>query len=151
MRPLRPNPRWSTERLAELEQLWLEGLTASQCARRLGESRNAIIGARYRNFPYLARTKKTKPALDQGREQAASKRLPGRHKPANLPAPAPLPAQLPASHGSVLLADLRSHHCRYPFGTPKVEVVRYCGAHKIAGSSYCASHHTTCYLPAHIR
>ena len=41
---------WTDERIAELKTLWAEGLSASQIARRLGDTtRNAVIGIVHRH------------------------------------------------------------------------------------------------------
>lgn len=37
-------PLWPDDRVAKLRQLWGAGLTATECAKRLGISRNAVIG-----------------------------------------------------------------------------------------------------------
>jgi GcrA cell cycle regulator len=40
---------WNEERTAQLTKMWLEGMSASQCARQLGGvSRNAVIGKVHR-------------------------------------------------------------------------------------------------------
>lgn len=39
---------------------------------------------------------------------------------------------------SVALMDLQNHHCRWPYG--QGEAIRFCGARKDEGSSYCQTH-----------
>ena len=39
---------WTPERIAEVERLWNEGLTTSEIGRRLGISKNAVVGKVHR-------------------------------------------------------------------------------------------------------
>ncbi|MCL2452083.1 MAG: GcrA family cell cycle regulator [Alphaproteobacteria bacterium] len=58
------------------------------------------------------------------------------------------PSIVPADRGPVPLLSLRAHHCRAPMGDIMGEMERgpdglplFCGARRIAGSSYCEAHH----------
>ena len=39
-----PNHEWTTERVEELTKLWATGLSASEIGRRLGITKNAVVG-----------------------------------------------------------------------------------------------------------
>ncbi len=39
---------WTPERIAEVERLWNEGLTTSEIGRRIGVSKNAVVGKVHR-------------------------------------------------------------------------------------------------------
>jgi len=39
-----PNHEWTAERVKELTRLWATGLSASEIGRRLGITKNAVVG-----------------------------------------------------------------------------------------------------------
>ena len=39
---------WTDARIAELKELWFEGFSASECGKKLGVSRNSVIGKIHR-------------------------------------------------------------------------------------------------------
>ena len=39
-----PNHQWTAERVEELTKLWATGLSASEIGRRLGITKNAVVG-----------------------------------------------------------------------------------------------------------
>lgn len=43
-----PTPTWSPERIAALKELWYEGVTAAEIGRRLGVTKNAVLGKVHR-------------------------------------------------------------------------------------------------------
>ena len=42
---------WSPEQISELTRLWGEGLTTSEIGKRLGISKNAVVGKAHRLHP----------------------------------------------------------------------------------------------------
>lgn len=145
---------WTEDRVAILKKCWGDGLSASQCAARLGGvSRNAVIGKVHRlDLPGRATTSK----MASGRR---ARRLPG-HSPirpkavrqrfAFAPATAaftitappprivtPPPEAPPALR--VALLDLGEYHCRWPIGEPQDADFHFCGRHR-RGGPYCDHH-----------
>lgn len=139
---------WSEERVATLERLWKDGLSASQIAANLGGvTRNAVIGKVHR----LGLTGRAAPHVpgagrpDQRRERRG--RLPSRPPPARrLDArPAIEAAPLPQT-GLATVVSVRRDECRWPLGEPKDPGFCLCGRPRERGA-YCAAHGAVAYRP----
>ena len=140
---------WSQERIDTLRQLWLEGLSASQISKRLGNvTRNAVIGKVHRMGLYgrtYARTirLKAKPAREQP---------PTRVQPAKVPkmifATEPLPDPRTPIAGAKLVSilEITDNECKYPHGDGPFQ---FCGCPAVPGLSYCASHARIAFRPVH--
>jgi GcrA cell cycle regulator len=133
---------WTPDRVARLEALWSEGLSAAQVAQTLGGvTRNAVIGKLHR----LGRAGRTAASVPPTRTRLAIRRP--RRRP--LPAPArPCPPivverAIPPAEGPALipsLAALTGRHCKWPLGDPKADDFGFCG--RPAGEGpYCRDHH----------
>jgi GcrA cell cycle regulator len=46
--PAPPEPTWTAERIEQLTRLWEEGVTTAEIGRRIGVSKNAVIGKVHR-------------------------------------------------------------------------------------------------------
>lgn len=105
------------ELVQELSALWLDGLSASQIARKLGRglTRNAIIGKVYRLGLENPTMKTNTPRSPRERK------LP---KCAPLPIPVPPPPEAPPSL-NLDIEQLTAATCRYPLGTEAP--YSYCG------------------------
>lgn len=149
---------WTDDRVALLSKLWVEEhRTASQCARELGVTRNAVIGKVHR-LQFEKRVdvsaKKLKGpgrfvGLVRGARKArGAKRVPP--KPATIKRPPPevfapaddavplaawdaLPGTVP-----VTLEALGRTGCRWPIGEDAPFL--FCGCATADGSSYCPTH-----------
>jgi GcrA cell cycle regulator len=131
---------WSDDRVTTLSKLWLEGLSASQIAKRLGGiTRNAVIGKVHR----LGLS--GRPAPGAPARTARTTILRARKAPR--PAPAPRPPR-PAivviaapPEGPGLVHDMRhlgAHACKWPIGDPKDDSFSFCG--RPAEGRYCGTH-----------
>jgi GcrA cell cycle regulator len=142
---------WNEERTAALTKMWLEGMSASQCAHQLGGvSRNAVIGKVHRlgldsrQAPSRPRSLGGRPA---GSSRAAtavvqahrSATTPPASKAAPRPAPIAPPANLELKPTSSLLS-LSGHACRWPIGDPGTSDFGFCGRERHGAGSYCADH-----------
>jgi GcrA cell cycle regulator len=129
---------WTDEAIARLMALWGVGFSASECGKRLGVSRNAVIGkvhrlglsGKYRR-PREGRRRMTKPRIRENK----------RPLPPPTPYQAPPPAEEPR-RGSFDLLDLKLGQCRYPHGD---RPFRFCGAPVVDGYPYCREHAELCY------
>jgi len=128
---------WSEDRVTTLSKLWLEGLSASQIAKRLGGvTRNAVIGKVHR----LGLSGRSAPAGTPRTTILRARKAPRR-------APAPRP-QRPAivviaapPEGPGLVHDMRqlgAHACKWPIGDPKEDSFSFCG--RPAEGRYCTAH-----------
>jgi GcrA cell cycle regulator len=145
---------WNDEAIARLMALWGVGFSASECGKRLGVSRNAVIGkihrlglsGKYRRPRERAR-RMTKPKRD-----AASKRrdlldVKTPQKSVTSPERCDAPFRKrdlseEPRRGSFDLLDLKLGQCRYPHGE---RPFRFCGAPVVDGYPYCLEHVELCY------
>lgn len=158
---------WTEERVEVLKKLWIEGLSASQIALRLGGvTRNAVIGKVHRlglsgrgktsstaNRPRPARntshTNRTPRQTGGTVGNAALKMSPDANPE---PAPAPRPARfeelvIPISERANIM-DLTEHTCRWPIGDPTDKQFHFCGKKSDEGVPYCSYHRRIAYQPA---
>jgi GcrA cell cycle regulator len=167
-------PAWPELATTRLKALWAEGLTGTECASQLSKefgyafSRNAVIGKVHRmGWRGIA------PAHKQGKAWRASGDRPKRpRKPLQPMVKVQRPARLTASLFGIVhttraldqapgaealapdsiplsqrrcLFELRESHCRFPFGDPKGADFFFCGAAKLEGLPYCATHACSAY------
>jgi GcrA cell cycle regulator len=143
---------WTEERIEALRALWMQGLTASQIAERLGGvSRNAVIGKAHR-LGLSARPSpiKREPGAKPVPMPRPARVAPPQHhaEPAPMPAapPAPQPQLSAKAPGAAPAGG--SKGCMWPIGDPKQAGFHFCGAPSEAGRPYC-THQTP--PPNHIR
>ena len=114
---------WTEERTELLKGLWLQGLTASQIAARMGGiTRNAVIGKAHR----MGLSSRPSPI-----KQAVT--------PPPLVAKPRSPAAKPAAHAG------GGRACSWPVGDPKEPDFHFCGAGIEPGRPYCAHHCAQAY------
>jgi GcrA cell cycle regulator len=147
---------WSQEKFELLVDLWVKkGLTASQCARELGTTRNSVLskvhrsGIAERTVPRRSGTtyrRKKRPAELGGTQPNGS--IPGKHsssftvkrvelKVDGLP-PEPVsdvPLQLRKK-----TADIQDDQCRWIYGDTGTRDYHYCHHKQVPGIPYCESH-----------
>lgn len=164
---------WNEETIARLRGLWSEGLSTAEIGRRMGISKNAVVGKAHRlNLP-------PRPSPIR-RDGATAGNVPPRTAPprrttgptlpplpavlsqvAAAPAPAPTraapatvqPAARPAMSASrpvaVRPAPFRSNRmtsCCWPIGEPGTKSFHFCDADAMTGKPYCATHAQQAYV-----
>ncbi len=153
-------PEWTPERIKMLTDLWNEGLATGEIGRRLGFTKNAVIGKAHR----LGLAKRQSPIQRDGTANGAAKK-PAREaaarkapaaKPAaqaapaeakaSPPAPAAPRAKRPAAAESVTLDRLAHGMCCWPIGEPGTPEFRFCGEDAVPGKPYCAHHCEVAYV-----
>lgn len=117
---------WTDERIEELKVLWAEGLTTGEIGKRLGVSKNAVVGKAHR---------------------LGLKGRPSPIKKAKQPRPAAATAKEPEPKMKTLV-DLSANTCRWPIGDPREPGFHFCGAPAIPGKPYCAEHAAVAYVGA---
>lgn len=136
---------WSEDEDTTLKGYWLDGIPASEIARKMGRpSRNSIIGRAHRiGLP--------------GRSDAsrASRKPTVKRELYTRPKRKPKPAIVNKATGEppslrLTIDDLRSNTCRYIAGQPD-EHATYCGHRTRPASSYCPQHHSLCWTPVQAR
>lgn len=138
--------RWTDENVETLKRLW-PVYKASQIAVFMGApSRNAICGKASRLK--LVKPERVKSMSASARSHRRRKFAPASAKPSAPTGPPQFPKAKPprpvipaGPHrpGTIRLADLREHHCRWIDGET-FPLAMFCGETKIEGSSYCAAH-----------
>ena len=164
---------WTVDMVEQLKQMWAQGLTTGEIGKRLGVSKNSIVGKVHR----LGLSGRPSPIKkkDEGKEKAAApaKSAQTASKPAQKVKPAAAPAiaakedkaapqheikkpqvcgvpQSPRPHreGKASLTDLDNHTCRWPIGDPKDENFHFCGRKVKLGQTYCEEHANIAYVKA---
>lgn len=155
---------WPDERVEILKKLWLDGLSASQIATRLGDNitRNAVIGKVHR-LGLSGRgspTRASRPRVKRPRQPSAPKQMPmsgnAALKPkiasasALQPEPAPEPIRLVdmPEGGRIGILQLTEKTCRWPLGDPGSEEFCFCGHEPQTGTPYCDYHASLAYQPS---
>lgn len=154
---------WTDERVANLKVWWLEGKSASECARLLAPdcTRNMVISKVHRlkksdkSFERHAAPDPCAHAKNRShtlrRLSAARTRSRPPPKPVKAAAltfglhhsPVPVaPTFVPERDevGLVSVRDADRHHCRWPIGDPQTDSFRLCGRDKAEVGSYCEAH-----------
>jgi GcrA cell cycle regulator len=148
---------WTPERVEQLRNFVVTGLTCSEIAAEIGVTRNAVIGKIHRL------------GLSPGRPAATPARScpPRARRPRLSPQRAFLRlmfAQAPCLEGTVAqpapidsaqrcsLLELASGKCRWPLSDPGAADFAFCGSEALAGFSYCGGHARMAYrVPARRR
>jgi GcrA cell cycle regulator len=150
---------WTEETIARLRELWAEGLSTAEIGRRMGISKNAVVGKAHR----LNLTARPSPIRRDGEGSAHRPALPRRATGPTLPplanttpaVPAPAasqPAQpraepaKPAPVRALPAYTPRAQTCCWPLGEPGTRSFRFCDATAIPGKPYCTEHAAIAYV-----
>jgi GcrA cell cycle regulator len=150
---------WNTDTIARLRSLWAEGLSTAEIGRRMGVSKNAVIGKSHRlDLPArpspIRRDGARKPPAPrrlpcpnltelQNRPVSASTPLPVRTVPGDIhpdPAEAAPPTQIVRETMPVSTAILGTQPCCWPIGELGTRGFRFCEVPNEAGKPYCPEH-----------
>ena len=125
---------WTEKMVEDLKIMWKQGLTTGEIGKRLGVSKNSIVGKVHR----LQLDARPSPIKKKDEEE----------KPAAAPQPvAEKPAVVRKNiAGDVKLTDLDNHTCRWPIGDPKDENFHFCGKKVRIGQTYCEEHAALAYV-----
>jgi GcrA cell cycle regulator len=124
---------WTSDRIKTLMALWAEGISTLEIGRRLGVTKNSVVGKVHR----LGLPKRQSPI-------SSSPRTPRVTKPT-----APIrirPQTVPISANMVKMEKLTIGMCKWPEGEPGHEDFRFCGQPAIEGKPYCAGHCARAYV-----
>ena len=156
---------WTSENIARLKQLWAEGLSTAEIGRRMGVSKNAIVGKAHRLLlesrpSPIRRDVGDRPARIPQPRRVVGPTLPSLAAPppridnapldasptlADLsPAPRPAPTLVPSRP---FAAERRRHHaCCWPIGEPGTREFHFCDADSLPGKPYCEAHAALAYV-----
>lgn len=145
---------WTDAKIMALRQLWNEGLSTAEIGRRLGVSKNAVIGKAHRlDLPDRpspikpGATPRPKPPRKRCNVPKLADIMPLRPQPAvTMSQPIePCPGR-PALRNEQRKAV---HSCVWPIGTPGKPGFRFCERQAVYGKPYCAEHCKRAYVPPH--
>lgn len=137
---------WTDESVEKLRQLWAQGLTANEIAKKLGVTKNAIVGKVHR----LCLTARPSPIKVKDSEQELPLEQPVEEVKAVDPQPvveSPKPRKT-EELTNIKLVDLDSHTCRWPIGDPRDDDFCFCGKKVRSGQTYCDEHSMQAYVKA---
>ncbi len=143
---------WTTETIARLHALWLEGHATAEIGRRMQVSKNAVVGKAHRlglpPRPSPIRRDGSDPPRRPATPQVRGPGLPTLPSvPESRPAPAPAPRPLPAPLAAVAAPRLpASQPCCWPIGEPGKPGFRFCDAAAEPRKPYCAEHAGQAYV-----
>jgi len=152
---------WNDTIIAELRGLWSAGLSTAEIGRRLGVSKNAVVGKAHR----LDLSPRPSPIRRQERDPSAPPPAPRAVGPTLAPlpcrpAPAPMalpqaaavapaikPPQPPPRRLAAVAPPLtRVSSCCWPIGEPGKPSFHFCDAPAMQGKPYCAEHAQLAYV-----
>jgi len=135
---------WTPERTTQLKALWIDGLSCSQIAAKIGRiTRNAVIGKVHRLE--LDRRRQNNPFKKSGEHQRERARLNNERRRLRRAEAGPAPRAwerkiicTEVDPRNIDMMDLEPNDCRWPEGEGPYT---FCGAPKFNGFSYCAGHY----------
>ncbi|MBV9756761.1 MAG: GcrA cell cycle regulator [Alphaproteobacteria bacterium] len=156
---------WSDEMIARLRGLWDEGHSTAEIGRRMGVSKNAIIGKAHR-LALPGRPSPIRPEREPGanprRRRSAPRRMSGPTLPALAALQTPLPAALVApaaapagerrppaprpTYAAFARIGGRQLPCCWPIGEPGTPSFRFCDDVALPGKPYCDTHAQLAYV-----
>jgi GcrA cell cycle regulator len=151
---------WTAEAIERLKALWAEGHSTAEIGRRMGISKNAVVGKAHRlNLP--ARPSPIR--RDAAPRPAPAPRAPRPVPAARMVSPPPMLRAAPAAPQAaappvpavpVVRAfpapaarpRLGARTCCWPIGEPGTSGFRFCGGDPMAGKPYCTEHAALAYV-----
>lgn len=131
---------WTQDRTERLKRLWLNGLSASQLARKLGGvSRSAVLGKLHR-LGLTGRGGAPRPLV---RKVASGPTTTRKAAPTQSRAAARVAVSKPSPAEPGLVRDLAAlgpGDCRWPIGDPASPDFSFCGRPTLRSEPYCPGH-----------
>jgi GcrA cell cycle regulator len=159
MRSMSAEFEWTDDRIRELRQLWSEGHSTAEIGRRMGVSKNAVVGKAHRlDLPARRspiRIGGSPRALRAPRRQPVPRLADTQPLPCLCGADIPMPVERiaptvkPARHAASAPRRSGSHPCCWPIGEPGTPAFRFCDDPAQSGGSYCDEHARLAYRPRH--
>ena len=141
---------WNDETIARLRMLWDEGHSTAEIGRRLGVTKNAVVGKSHR----LMLSPRPSPIRRGGEGQTPRRLQPKRMTGPTLPSLAQPVAAVPVRVAArpALRAvftprpSVRVAACCWPIGEPGTASFRFCDDGAMHGKPYCAEHAALAYV-----
>ncbi|MBL6454891.1 GcrA cell cycle regulator [Belnapia sp. T6] len=134
---------WTAEAIDQLRAYWAEGHSTAEIGRRMGISKNAVVGKAHR-LNLDARPSPIRREAEAAERPAAPRRI---------ASPREVAPRRPEQPSAVVRpfprASLRS--CCWPLGEPGTPEFRFCSAEAASGKPYCQEHASVAYVKARDR
>lgn len=154
---------WTEETIVRLRGLWSEGHSTAEIGRRLGVSKNAVVGKAHRLDLPARPSPIRRDGPNAGQPRPAPRRLagptlpplPSAQKPAPVAAPRasepvrvarPVAVAPPPRVQAVARPFARTVACCWPLGEPGTKDFRFCDAGAVPGKPYCGEHAQLAYV-----
>lgn len=157
---------WNEEAIARLRSMWADGLTTAEIGRRLGVTKNAVVGKSHRLLlPPRPSPIRRLPAGETPRPQArrtVGPTLPPLHNTLRAPVPAAVSTasvsvraslasaaaapRPPALRAVPSMAGNRITTCCWPLGEPGTPSFHFCDDAAQANKPYCGAHAALAYV-----
>jgi len=160
---------WNDDTIARLRDLWDQGLSTAEIGRRLGITKNAVVGKAHRLMlparpspirrnvdgalprrPVARRivgpTLAPAPKVAEAPAFATAEPRPAAPVPNIRRLPAPVPAPMLRAVPAAPRAAGRVPACCWPIGEPGTPSFHFCGAGAVGGKPYCAEHVAIAYV-----
>ena len=113
---------WTEDKVKNLKKLWLKGATTAEIAKKLGLSKNSIIGKVHRlNLETRPSPIKKNVIVKKVKKTQVKKQE------------------------RIGIMELKINTCRWPIGDPVDEDFHFCGKNTVMGKPYCAEHCAMAY------
>ena len=137
---------WSEDAIAQLRALWTEGHSTAEIGRRMGVTKNALVGKAHR----LKLSARPSPIRHE-RQGEPTPRAGRSRKPVIATPDVPAAAPAPASTRTILrpvptAAWGRVSPCCWPIGEPGTASFRFCDADTLPNKPYCDTHAQLAYV-----
>jgi GcrA cell cycle regulator len=148
---------WTEERVSTMKKLWLDGVSASEIAKQMGDvTRNAVIGKVHR----LGLNDRATPSKPSRPAPTVSHRVRATSGNISNRAPEAKP-RVPAKHileskeivlltkrGLETSLTLSKYSCKWPIGDPTEDTFSFCGRKAEVNRPYCQGHTQFAYKPS---
>ena len=142
---------WTEEMIDKLKQMWKEGLTTNEIAKRLEVSKNSIVG----KVPRLNLKARPSPIKKKDENQNETMDI---AKTSNIKQEVKVIKETEVSSinidsekvckeaNCIKLTELDNHTCRWPIGDPRDDNFCFCGKSVRSGQTYCEEHSNIAYV-----
>ncbi len=144
------DPTWTDAAISNLRCLWDEGHSTAEIGRRLGITKNVVIGKAHR-LELPRRPSPIRPGQQPARTRAPRPKVTLPAAPAAPPVPSterapPAPPPVPPPVPAVPRRRGLSQPCCWPLGEPGRPGFRFCDAVADGGKPYCEEHRALAYV-----
>lgn len=163
---------WTDKMVEDLRKMWKEGLTTGEIGKRLGVSKNSIVGKVHRlglsgrpspikkkvvtedavatekNIEAKSPEPKAKEVqpVKAAKEEKHRPQIKAEVRHEEIESVKIEPKFEPRKDGKIMVTHLDNHTCRWPIGDPKDENFHFCGKKIRIGQTYCDEHAALAYV-----